>query len=163
MKSIVIVYLSLLSALFGAERVPAIDTDKNVIIRMSSEGEDATSTFYTFAYSLKKEDTEFLYKLRYLWNGGASNPPTTWDYYLEDDGSVMRVDRSYTRDDLAALLEGKSPEGKVTKRIKFNVDGKLNEVERKEFTELYGLMRTSRGMKLLKKTKIEQVAAPDGE
>ena len=157
MKSIVIIYLSLLILVHGAEPIPTIDTAKNVIIRMSSQGEDATSTFYTFAYSLEMEGTEHLYKLRCLWNGGASNPPNTRDYYMKDDGSVMKVDRSYTRNDLEALLVGKSPDGKVTKRISFNVNGKLNEVERKELTMLYHWMRTSRGMKLLKQTKIEQV------
>lgn len=157
MKAVIIVYLSLLSISLGSELVPSIDTDKNVIIRMSSEGEDATSTFYTFAYSLKKEDTEFLYKLRCLWNGGATNQPTTSDYYLEDDGGVMMVDRTYDRGDLQALLEGKSPVGKVTKRVRFNINGKLSESERKAFRELYGFMRTTRGMKQIKpKKQIEQ-------
>ena len=111
------VVVSLVS--IAAELPHAIDTAKDVAIRVAQMSEDATSTSYFFSYQIKGNQS--VDKIRILWNGGAQNPPTTKDYYLNKENKVSVVHRSYERKHLPLLLNGGNPPSKIVEASAFKL------------------------------------------
>lgn len=64
-------------------------------------GEDATSTHYYFYES----DGDSIQRVRWVWDGGAQNPPTVTDFLLGAEKIVIRH-LVAKRDDLAKLVIG---------------------------------------------------------
>ena len=52
----------------------------------TEEGEDATSTHYYFF----KSNGDSVEQVRWVWNGGAQNPPTVTDYFLRSGRITVR-------------------------------------------------------------------------
>lgn len=74
------------------------------------EGEDATSTHYYFYES----DGNSIQRIRWVWNGGAQNPPEVTDYLFES-GKITVRHLVGTRDDVKALVDGRDADLKVEK------------------------------------------------
>jgi hypothetical protein len=85
-------------------------------VSMAVTNGDATGSFYYFFYTPANGDR--IRKVRILWNGGAQNPPTVTDYYLEGD-SVTVIERSAARKDLPVLLRGEDSGLTTKKEMKF--------------------------------------------
>ena len=76
-------------------------------------GEDATSTHYYFYRS----NGESISHVRSVWNGGAQNPPSVVDYFI--DGSTILIRHSTgTRSDVAGLTSGQEVDLKLVKEYK---------------------------------------------
>ena len=67
----------------------------------AEEGEDATSTHYYFYESTG----ESIQRVRWVWNGGAQNPPTVTEYLL-GSGKIVIRHLVGKRDDIATLVTG---------------------------------------------------------
>ena len=65
------------------------------------EGEDATSTHYYFYES----NGDSIQRVRWVWNGGAQNPPTVTEYLL-GPGKIIIQHLVGKRDDLPNLVIG---------------------------------------------------------
>jgi hypothetical protein len=71
----------------------------------AEEGEDATSTHYYFYES----NGDSIQRVRWVWNGGAQNPPTVTEYFL-GSGKITVRHLGGRRDDVAALVVGQDAE-----------------------------------------------------
>ena len=89
-------------------------------IMHATVGEDATSTFHYFFYSVVGGDR--LAKVRILWNGGAQNRPSITDYYL-DGSSILVVDRLSARSHLPTLLSGADAPFEPVTELRFKSQG----------------------------------------
>ena len=69
----------------------------------AEESEDATSTHY-YLYA---SGGETITQVRWIWNGGAHNPPEVTDYIL-DGGNITFRHSTGQRRDLVELLNGKN-------------------------------------------------------
>jgi len=97
------------------EPLPIDQANNKRTVTFASEGEDATSTFYYFFYSLPYADE--VSKVRMLWNGGGGNKPTITDYYLAGT-FIWIIERAAERRDLPLLLKGEdAPFQTVRERI----------------------------------------------
>ena len=67
----------------------------------ADEGEDATSTHYYF-YAANGDSIQ---RVRWVWNGGAQNPPTVTEYLL-GSGKIIIRHLVGKRDDVATLVTG---------------------------------------------------------
>jgi hypothetical protein len=67
----------------------------------AEEGEDATSTHYYFYES----NGDSIQRVRWVWNGGAQNPPTVTEYLL-GSGEIVIRHLVGKRDDVANLVMG---------------------------------------------------------
>jgi len=67
----------------------------------AEEGEDATSTHYYFYES----NGDSIQRVRWVWNGGAQNPPTVTEYLL-GSGKIIIRHLVGKRDDVATLVTG---------------------------------------------------------
>jgi len=67
----------------------------------SEEREDATSTHYYFYES----NGDSIQRVRWVWNGGAQNPPTVTEYLL-GSGKIIIRHLVGKRDDLPSLVIG---------------------------------------------------------
>ena len=119
MKILTFSVLSLFALLFvvnaGREPLPIDQGNHKRTVTFATEGEDATSAFYYFFYSLP--DADEVSKVRMLWNGGGANKPTITDYYLAGT-FIWIVERAAERRDLPLLLKGKdAPFQTVRERI----------------------------------------------
>ena len=102
--STILLSLVLLSGVaLPASPLPIDQHDSKRKVTYAMLGEDATSTHYYFFYSLPEADS--LAKVRLLWNGGAQNKPSITDYYL-DGSSILIIERSAERQQLATLIKG---------------------------------------------------------
>ncbi len=145
------------AATFGSEPLPIDEPNNKRKVTFAMEGEDATSTFYYFFYSLPADGN--VSKIRMLWNGGGNNKPSITDYYL--CGSfIWIIERSAERRDLPLLAKGKdvpfqSIRERVIKtaplehlRILSFPDApeipRLSEAERQELTSIISLLSKSR-------------------
>ena len=68
----------------------------------TEEGEDATSTHYYFF----KSNGDSVEQVRWVWNGGAQNPPTVTDYFL-GSGRITVRHLVGKREDIADLTLGR--------------------------------------------------------
>ena len=76
-------------------------------------GEDATSTHYYFY----KSNGEWISHIRSVWNGGAQNPPSVVDYFI--DGSTILIRHlTGTRSDVAGLTAGREADLKLLREYK---------------------------------------------
>jgi len=75
------------------------------------EGEDATSAHYYFLYS----NGDSIHRVRWMWNGGASNNPTVMEYLIKS-GAVEVINSTGDRKLLPLLEAGKEPKLNITKR-----------------------------------------------
>lgn len=149
--------LALLSgANAGREPLPIDAPNNKRTVTFVSEGEDASSAFYYFFYSLPHEDVS---KVRVLWDGGSGNKPTITDYYLEGT-FIWIIERSAERSGLPLLEKGKdAPFQIVRERIiktvaveaespfvfpDVEVTPRLSEDERSDLTALVSLLARTR-------------------
>ena len=134
-----------------------IDRENNKrTVAFAEEGEDATSAFYYFYYSLPREEVA---KVRMLWNGGAGNKPTITDYYITA-AFILIIERTAERRDLPLLLKGKDAAFEtirqrliktVPKENETNYSfpavpeiGRGSEAEREDLTTLVSLLAKAR-------------------
>src|SRR6266540_4636326 len=101
--SVLTSFALLLVANAGREPLPIDQANNRRTVTFATEGEDATSAFYYFFYSLPDEDE--VSKVRMLWNGGSANKPTITDYYLAGT-FIWIIERIADRRDLPLLLKG---------------------------------------------------------
>ena len=100
-----------LAARVWSEPLPIDQQNNKRTIAFAVEGEDATSSFYYFYYSLPGEEVA---KIRMLWDGGAGNKPTITDYYITA-AFILIIERTAERGDLALLRKGKDGAFQATK------------------------------------------------
>jgi hypothetical protein len=161
MKILTLNVLSSFALLFvvnaGREPLPIDQANHKRTVAFATEGEDATSAFYYFFYSLP--DADEVSKVRMLWNGGGANKPTITDYYLAGT-FIWIVERAAERRDLPLLLKGKdAPFQTVRERIIKTAPIeterlytfpdvpkvlRLSEAEREDLTTLLTLLSKSR-------------------
>ena len=106
LRSIVLLAAFLVTGLtvkVWSEPLPIDQANNKRTVAFAVEGEDATSAFYYFYYSLPGEDVA---KVRMLWDGGAGNKPTMTDYYITAT-FILIIERSAERSDLPMLRKGK--------------------------------------------------------
>ncbi|PYK12000.1 MAG: hypothetical protein DME65_05465 [Verrucomicrobia bacterium] len=161
MKALAVNVLTSVVLLFvvtaGREPLPIDQTNNRRTVTFATDGEDATSAFYYFFYSLP--DADEVSKVRMLWNGGATNRPTITDYYLA--GSfIWIIERTAERRDLPLLLKGKDARfqtvsERVIKTAAIESERlyvfpavpkvlRLSEAERKDLTTLLTLLSKTR-------------------
>lgn len=76
----------------------------------AEEGEDATSTHYYFYES----NGESIQRVRWVWNGGAQNPPTVTDYIL-GSGQITVHHLVGKREDVSKLILGRDADLELKK------------------------------------------------
>ena len=81
----------------------------------AEEGEDATSTHYYFYES----NGDAIQRVRWVWNGGAQNPPTVTEYLL-GSGKITVRHLVGKRDDVSALVAGRDAE--LTVKNEYSID-----------------------------------------
>ena len=91
--------LTIVIAILISFAVPAFAEHKWTY--QAKEGEDATSTHYYFYES----NGDSIQRVRWVWNGGAQNPPTVTEYLL-GSGKIIIRHLVGKRDDVANLVIG---------------------------------------------------------
>ena len=87
----------------------------------AEEGEDATSTHYYFYES----NGDSIQRVRWVWNGGAQNPPTVTEYLL-GSGKITVRHLVGKRDDVAALVVGQDAELEVKREYSLAAESTAN-------------------------------------
>ena len=133
----------------------------------AEEGEDATSTHYYFFES----NGESVQRVRWVWNGGAQNPPTVTEYLL-GAGEITVRHLIGKRDDIPALVAGR--DAKLEVKTEYSIIAKstaemllpappakvLSETQRVDLKNLIDLLAKERKPM---KSKAQQVAPSDGD
>jgi hypothetical protein len=133
----------------------------------AEEGEDATSTHYYFFES----NGESVQRVRWVWNGGAQNPPTVTEYLL-GSGKITIRHLVGKREDIPSLVAGLDAELEVKKEYSILAKStaemllstppakELSDTRRIDLKNLIDLLAKERKPT---KPKAQQGAASDGD
>ena len=88
----------------------------------AEEGEDASSTHYCF-FQIENDEIK---RIRWVWNGGAQNPPEIIDYLLSKN-SVQVITYTGKRESIPQLIQGLDADLKMNEARPWtrNEDGSL--------------------------------------
>jgi hypothetical protein len=109
MKIVSIIFLiAVFSSLSLAQEISIEkDFEKNrpkFLLERFSLGEDATSGYDYLIYKSKSK----VVKIRSIWNGGSSNPPTVEDFYFKDGNLILYVKLLLDKKHFKTIVRGRN-------------------------------------------------------